>query len=57
MVVGAGAASSTFAYALAQKGLADEIDLIAPNHDFGEGQSLDLAHGLLYYPSMQILVG
>jgi L-lactate dehydrogenase len=57
VVVGAGAASSTFAYALAQKGLADEIDLIAPNHDFGEGQSLDLAHGLLYYPSMQILVG
>ena len=57
VVVGAGAVGSTFAYALAQKGVADEIDLIDANHDFAEGQALDLAHGLPYYPSVQIRVG
>src|SRR5664279_2093444 len=57
VVVGAGAVGSTFAYALAQKGLAEEIDLIDANHDFAEGQALDLAHGLPYYPSVQIRVG
>ena len=57
VIVGAGAVGSTFAYALAQKGLAEEIDLIDANHDFAEGQALDLAHGLPYYPSVQIRVG
>ena len=57
VVVGAGAVGSTFAYALAQKGVADEIDLLDANHDFAEGQALDLAHGLPYYPSVQIRVG
>jgi glycine/D-amino acid oxidase-like deaminating enzyme len=36
--VGPGAVGSTFAYALAQKGLADEIDLIDANRDLAEGQ-------------------
>jgi L-lactate dehydrogenase len=57
VVVGAGAVGSTFAYALAQKGLAEEIILIDANHDFAQGQALDLAHGLPYYPSVQIRVG
>jgi L-lactate dehydrogenase len=57
VVVGAGAVGSTFAYALAQKGLAEEIDLIDASHDFAEGQALDLAHGMPYYPSVQIRVG
>ncbi|MFN8413984.1 MAG: L-lactate dehydrogenase [Anaerolineales bacterium] len=57
VVVGAGAVGSTFAYALAQKGLADEICLLDANHDFAEGQALDLAHGLPFYPSVQIRVG
>jgi L-lactate dehydrogenase len=57
VVVGAGAVGSTFAYALAQKGFAEEIDLIDASHDFAEGQALDLAHGLPYYPSVQIRVG
>ena len=57
VVVGAGAVCSTFAYALAQKSLADEIDLIDGNHDYAEGQVLDLAHGLPFYPSVQIRVG
>jgi L-lactate dehydrogenase len=57
VVVGAGAVGSTFAYALAQKGLAEEIDLIDHNPDLAQGQVLDLAHGLPYYPPVQIRVG
>ncbi len=57
VIVGAGAVGSTFAYALAQKGLAQEIDLMDINRDYVEGQVLDLAHGLPFYPSVQIRVG
>jgi L-lactate dehydrogenase len=57
VIVGAGAVGSTFAYALAQKGLAEEIDLIDANRDYAEGQALDLAHGMPFYPSVQIRVG
>jgi L-lactate dehydrogenase len=57
VIVGAGAVGSTFAYALAQKGLAEEIVLIDANHDYAVGQALDLAHGLPYYPTVQIKVG
>lgn len=57
VIVGAGAVGSTFAYALAQKGLAEQICLIDANPDFAEGQALDLAHGLPFYPSVQIRVG
>jgi L-lactate dehydrogenase len=57
VVVGAGSVGSTFAFALAQKGLAEEIDLIDASHDFAEGQALDLAHGLPFYPSVKIRVG
>ena len=57
VVVGAGAVGSTFAYALVQFGLAEEIDLLDANQDFNQGLALDLAHGLPYYPSVQIRVG
>jgi L-lactate dehydrogenase len=57
VIVGAGAVGSNFAYALAQSGLADEIALIDLNQDLVRGQVLDLAHGLPYYPSIQIRVG
>jgi L-lactate dehydrogenase len=57
VIVGAGAVGSTFAFALAQKGLADEICLMDVNHNFAEGQVLDLAHGLPFYPPVQIQVG
>jgi len=57
VIVGAGAVGSTFAFALAQKGLADEISIMDVNHDFVEGQVLDLAHGLPFYPPVQIRVG
>jgi len=57
VIVGAGAVGSTFAYALAQKGLAEQINLIDANPDFAEGQAMDLAHGLPFYPSVQIRMG
>ncbi len=43
VIVGAGAVGSSFAYSLAQKGMADEICLIDANNDLAEGQVLDLA--------------
>jgi len=57
VIVGAGAVGSSFAYALAQKGIANEICLVDANHDLAEGQVLDLAHGLPYYSPVQIYVG
>jgi L-lactate dehydrogenase len=57
VIIGAGAVGSTFAYALAQKNLADEIALVDVNREYAEGQVLDLAHGLPYYPSVEIYVG
>lgn len=57
VIVGAGAVGSTCAFALAQSGLADEIALIDLNRDLVQGQVLDLAHGLPFYPSVQIQVG
>lgn len=56
-IVGAGAVGATFAYALAQSGIADEIALLDLNRDLAEGQVLDLAHGLPFYPSIDIHVG
>jgi L-lactate dehydrogenase len=54
VIVGAGAVGSTFAYALAQSGLADEIALRDASHDLAMGQVLDLAHGQAFFPSVQI---
>ena len=57
VVVGAGAVGSTFAYALAQSGMADEIALVDMSRDLAAGQVLDLSHGLPFYPSVQIHEG
>jgi L-lactate dehydrogenase len=56
VIVGAGAVGSTFAYTLAQSGLADEIALRDHNHELALGQVLDLAHGQAFFPSVQIRV-
>ena len=56
-VVGAGAVGSTFAYALAQSGTAEEIAILDLNQDLAKGQVLDLAHGLPFYPNVQIKAG
>src|SRR5208283_1041608 len=54
VIVGAGAVGSTFAYTLAQSGLAEEIALLDANHELAMGQVLDLAHGQAFFPSVQI---
>ena len=57
VIVGAGAVGSTFAYALAQSGLPDEIVLIDKNEDLALGQALDLAHGQPFFPAVGIRHG
>jgi len=57
VIIGAGAVGSTFAYALAQSGVADEIVLTDMDNNLVHGQVMDLAHGLPFYPNVQINVG
>ncbi len=57
VIVGAGAVGSTFAYALAQHGVSDEIVLTDINRDLVKGQVLDLTHGIPFFPSVNIREG
>ncbi len=57
VIAGAGAVGSTFGYALAQSGLADEIVLIDRNEELARGQVLDLAHGQPFFPAVAIREG
>lgn len=57
VIVGAGAVGSTFAYALAQSGISDEIALIDHSRELMEGQVLDLAHGFPFFPTVKIYPG
>ncbi len=57
VVVGTGAVGSTFAYSLAQSGLADDIAVIDLNRDLCCGQVLDLAHGQPFFPTVGISCG
>ena len=57
VVVGAGAVGSTFCFALAQSGLANEIAVIDNNMRLAEGQVLDLAHGQSFFPTVSIRTG
>lgn len=57
VVVGAGAVGSTFCYALAQSGLAEEVAVIDRNDNLVQGQVLDLVHGQAFFPTVSIRVG
>ena len=57
VVVGAGDVGSSFAYALAQRGIAEEIAMIDRNQELMKGQVLDLVHGAQYYPTVKIYNG
>ncbi|NLF40870.1 L-lactate dehydrogenase [bacterium] len=57
VIVGAGAVGATFAYALAQSGIAEEIALIDANVDLVKGQVMDLAHGYPFFPPLDIHAG
>ena len=56
-IVGAGAVGSTFAYALMQAGIAEDIAIVDQNQDQAEGQVLDLAHGLQFTHPVSIHTG
>ena len=57
VIVGAGAVGATFAFALAQSGLADEIVLVDNNEKLAQGQVLDLVHGQSFFPTVSIRPG
>lgn len=56
-IVGAGHVGATFAYSLAQSGIADEIALVDLNEELLAGQVLDLSHGRFFFPSVSISEG
>ncbi len=57
VIVGAGAVGSTYGYALAISGLAEQIVLIDRNEKLAQGQVLDLSHGQPFFPTVTIRVG
>jgi L-lactate dehydrogenase len=57
VIVGAGLVGSTFAYTLAQSGIADDIALIDHNQELAKGQVLDLIQGLPFLPTIDIRTG
>ncbi|MFW5871285.1 MAG: L-lactate dehydrogenase [Verrucomicrobiota bacterium] len=57
VIVGAGAVGSSFAYALAREGAAEEIVLSDINRQLAEGEVLDLAHGLPFLPPVTFKTG
>src|SRR5438552_18930230 len=56
-VVGTGMVGSSFAYALMQRGLADELVLVDKDHARAEGEAMDLNHGLPFVRPMRISAG
>jgi len=57
VIVGAGAVGATYAYALAQSGVAEEIVLTDMNRELLKGQVLDLVHGQPFFPTVSIKAG
>ncbi|NWF98707.1 MAG: L-lactate dehydrogenase [Nitrospirae bacterium] len=57
VIVGAGAVGSTFAFALAQHGMVNEIAITDMNKELVKGQVLDLMHGNPFFPSVDIYEG
>ena len=56
-VVGAGNVGATFAYALAQSGLASEIVLIDANRTRAEGEAMDMNHAVPFLSPCRIWAG
>src|SRR3712207_5332761 len=56
-VVGAGMVGTSFAYALMQRGIANELVLIDAKHEKAEGEAMDLTHGLPFVRPMRISAG
>jgi L-lactate dehydrogenase len=56
-LVGTGMVGSSFAYALMQRGLANELVLVDKDHARAEGEAMDLNHGLPFVRPMRISAG
>ena len=56
-IVGAGSVGSTYAYALAQDGIADEIVLTDFYSDLAKGQAMDLVQGVPFMSHVSIHAG
>jgi len=56
-LVGTGMVGASFAYALMQRGLANELVLIDANAARAEGEAMDLNHGLPFVRPMRIYAG
>ena len=56
-LVGAGMVGSSFAYALMQRGLANELVLIDADTARAEGEAMDLNHGLPFVGPLRIAAG
>lgn len=56
-IVGTGMVGASFAYALMQRGLANEMVLIDANRGRAEAEAMDLNHGLPFVRPMRIAVG
>ncbi|AEE95701.1 L-lactate dehydrogenase [Mahella australiensis] len=57
VIVGTGFVGATSAYALMMNGVAEEIVLLDVNRDKAEGEVMDLNHGILFVPPVQIRTG
>lgn len=56
-LVGTGMVGASFAYALMQRGLANELVMVDANRGRAEGEEMDLNHGLPFVRPMQIQAG
>jgi L-lactate dehydrogenase len=56
-VIGTGMVGSSFAYALMQRGLANELVLLDRDFARAEGEAMDLNHGLPFVRPMRIVAG
>lgn len=56
-LVGTGMVGASFAYALMQHSLANELILIDADHARAEGEAMDLNHGLPFVRPMRIIAG
>jgi L-lactate dehydrogenase len=56
-IIGTGMVGASFAYALMQRGLANEMVLIDANRGRAEAEAMDLNHGLPFVRPMRITVG
>jgi len=56
-LIGTGMVGASFAYALMQRGVADELVLIDADRARAEGEMMDLNHGLPFVRPMRIIAG